>query len=253
MGGGMGGAGFPFNMDYETLASHLRDVPTPADPRVVAALPRSTYITGGGAAEDEQNTCAVCQTEYAEGDRLVHLPCLHRYHDECVTPWLEGHKSCPIWCVFLGGLGFVFRCVCARASCLCSTVVFALTRSDFVSTLTPPPLANTPSPLQQARSVVNRPAPNVYACGDIPFPCLQNSTLVAFLSTLTPFFCKKLCAMQTIYMKEPTSASGAAATFSVKNDQVKKMYMLSPRVKSISSYPPPPTNHLLQRPPRQST
>ncbi|KAI8462935.1 MAG: hypothetical protein J3K34DRAFT_445799 [Monoraphidium minutum] len=79
-------------MDYEHLASQLHDVQTPADPRVVAALPRSSYMAGGGEAD----ACAVCQCEYQEGDRMVHFPCLHKYHEDCVLPWLEAHKTCPL-------------------------------------------------------------------------------------------------------------------------------------------------------------
>uniref|UniRef100_A0ACD6AEB0 Uncharacterized protein n=1 Tax=Avena sativa TaxID=4498 RepID=A0ACD6AEB0_AVESA len=45
----------------------------------------------------EQAECAVCLDDFAKGDVLVHLPCVHRFHWDCALPWLEGaaSSSCP--------------------------------------------------------------------------------------------------------------------------------------------------------------
>ncbi|THU52697.1 hypothetical protein C4D60_Mb10t06650 [Musa balbisiana] len=48
-----------------------------------------------GWRSSEQADCAVCLEEYETGDILVHLPCDHRFHWDCVLPWLESSSHCP--------------------------------------------------------------------------------------------------------------------------------------------------------------
>jgi len=48
--------------------------------------------------EDEENSpsCAVCMTEFVEGDVVNTLPCGHEFHKECVAKWLPIKKVCPL-------------------------------------------------------------------------------------------------------------------------------------------------------------
>ncbi|CAL9122807.1 probable E3 ubiquitin-protein ligase RHY1A [Musa acuminata AAA Group] len=48
-----------------------------------------------GWRSSEQADCAVCLEEFETGDILVHLPCDHRFHWDCVLPWLESSSHCP--------------------------------------------------------------------------------------------------------------------------------------------------------------
>lgn len=41
-------------------------------------------------------SCAVCLTDYEDGDRLCILPCLHCYHAGCIEIWLANHSRCPL-------------------------------------------------------------------------------------------------------------------------------------------------------------
>eukprot|EP00053_Salpingoeca_punica_P012590 m.112808 g.112808 ORF g.112808 m.112808 type:complete len:161 (-) comp15987_c2_seq3:3643-4125(-) len=50
-------------------------------------------IQGRGPASDE---CAICMCTFEIGERLRLLPCLHKYHSDCVDPWLKRTVSCPI-------------------------------------------------------------------------------------------------------------------------------------------------------------
>jgi len=45
---------------------------------------------------DAHVTCAICMCEYEDGDVLMILPCLHRYHTQCVSVWLKQRRSCPM-------------------------------------------------------------------------------------------------------------------------------------------------------------
>lgn len=46
-----------------------------------------------------KETCPICIVDFEEGDDLRQLPCegQHRFHQDCVDPWLlELSSSCPI-------------------------------------------------------------------------------------------------------------------------------------------------------------
>lgn len=43
----------------------------------------------------EQDDCSVCLEHFLAGQLLIHLPCKHRFHPDCLTPWLESHGQCP--------------------------------------------------------------------------------------------------------------------------------------------------------------
>ncbi|KAF0896716.1 hypothetical protein E2562_027059 [Oryza meyeriana var. granulata] len=42
------------------------------------------------------DVCAVCLDEVRERhQRVTRLPCSHKYHSECVLPWLAIQPDCP--------------------------------------------------------------------------------------------------------------------------------------------------------------
>ena len=49
-----------------------------------------------GDDENDENLCIICVDEYEAGDELVVLPCIHRFHDDCIEEWLQQHDTCPI-------------------------------------------------------------------------------------------------------------------------------------------------------------
>ncbi|XP_030078450.1 E3 ubiquitin-protein ligase RNF43 [Microcaecilia unicolor] len=40
--------------------------------------------------------CAVCLEEFTEGQDLRIISCFHEFHKECVDPWLQQHRTCPL-------------------------------------------------------------------------------------------------------------------------------------------------------------
>eukprot|EP00803_Ostreobium_quekettii_P003843 evm.model.scf_694.6 EVM.evm.TU.scf_694.6 scf_694:65624-66977(+) len=74
------------------------------------SVPPYTYHAPRGAASEDPGDqkgdaddrpavlCAICYDGIVEGDRVRALPCCHKYHDQCIVPWLEkkGRRStCP--------------------------------------------------------------------------------------------------------------------------------------------------------------
>lgn len=56
-----------------------------------------TASTSGTAVGVESERCSICLSVFEEGECLRVLPCLHRYHMQCVDRWLYKQSSaCPI-------------------------------------------------------------------------------------------------------------------------------------------------------------
>lgn len=42
------------------------------------------------------NTCSVCLDEFKDEDILVKLNCEHIFHKDCLEPWLNDNRNCPL-------------------------------------------------------------------------------------------------------------------------------------------------------------
>ncbi|KAF4788087.1 E3 ubiquitin-protein ligase RNF6 [Turdus rufiventris] len=57
----------------------------------------STRNYGDVHTENERSkTCSVCINEYAAGNKLRQLPCMHEFHIHCIDRWLSENSTCPI-------------------------------------------------------------------------------------------------------------------------------------------------------------
>ena len=52
----------------------------------------------GDAAVDNGLACSVCVEDFVKGQDIRVLPCQHKFHPECIDPWLLNVSgTCPLW------------------------------------------------------------------------------------------------------------------------------------------------------------
>ena len=59
------------------------------------------HSSGSGEEKSESGlTCSVCTDEFVKGQNVRVLPCNHKFHPECIDPWLLNVSgTCPLWYV----------------------------------------------------------------------------------------------------------------------------------------------------------
>ncbi|XP_020703865.1 uncharacterized protein LOC110115076 isoform X3 [Dendrobium catenatum] len=79
--------------DYEMLlALDENNHNVGASERQINSLPQSVIQQN----TDSEEACAVCLETPVVGDAIRHLPCLHKFHKDCIDTWLRRKRSCPI-------------------------------------------------------------------------------------------------------------------------------------------------------------
>lgn len=78
--------------DYETLLQlDENNHHGGASENQINSLPESIIQNA-----DTQEACAVCLEPPSAGDTVRHLPCLHKFHKDCIDAWLRRKRTCPI-------------------------------------------------------------------------------------------------------------------------------------------------------------
>ena len=73
------------------------DVINPVPASMIELLPKSEFTAANAANFSEENKqCTICQCEYEVKQEYIILPCLHRFHTECVSEWFARKNTCPI-------------------------------------------------------------------------------------------------------------------------------------------------------------
>lgn len=47
-------------------------------------------------SEENNHTCSICLEDFAAKQQLYRLPCMHRFHSNCVKPWILSNGQCPV-------------------------------------------------------------------------------------------------------------------------------------------------------------
>lgn len=59
--------------------------------------PALKYSKEDRVVSEEQSTCAVCLSDFKDGEAVRLLPeCLHCFHAPCIDMWLMSHTNCPM-------------------------------------------------------------------------------------------------------------------------------------------------------------
>jgi len=46
--------------------------------------------------ENDTEQCPVCLETFEEGMTVVETPCNHKFHNNCISRWLQSHSTCPV-------------------------------------------------------------------------------------------------------------------------------------------------------------
>ncbi|XP_022783061.1 RING finger protein 11-like isoform X2 [Stylophora pistillata] len=58
---------------------------------LIQHLPVGKYDGSKG----KKRECVICMTDFAMGDPIRFLPCMHIYHKDCIEDWLVRSFTCP--------------------------------------------------------------------------------------------------------------------------------------------------------------
>ncbi|KAL4640436.1 RING finger protein 150-like [Arapaima gigas] len=64
--------------------------------KAISKLQVRTIRKGDKETESDFDNCAVCIEGYKPNDVVRILPCKHVFHKNCVDPWLQDHRTCPM-------------------------------------------------------------------------------------------------------------------------------------------------------------
>jgi len=67
----------------------------PASKSDIEALHTET-LTEESCKHHAEHPCAVCQDHLNANEEICTLACGHTFHKDCVVPWLELHRTCPL-------------------------------------------------------------------------------------------------------------------------------------------------------------
>ncbi|KAL9245676.1 hypothetical protein vseg_019300 [Gypsophila vaccaria] len=69
---------------------------TGVDKRALKTFPVVKYTTMGNIIQGLSTECAICISEFKNGEKVKILPkCHHGFHVKCIGKWLSSHSSCP--------------------------------------------------------------------------------------------------------------------------------------------------------------
>ncbi|RMZ86922.1 hypothetical protein DV736_g5852, partial [Chaetothyriales sp. CBS 134916] len=77
---------------------HNADFTTASAPALaLSTLPTPAPQASAAAASDNHPGCAICTEDFTQGEEMRVLPCNHKFHPDCIDPWLLNVSgTCPL-------------------------------------------------------------------------------------------------------------------------------------------------------------
>ena len=67
----------------------------PIDDEIIENLP-ITKLNDIEKLSDEDKKCTICLENFNKNDNIIHLPCIHFFHEVCIKNWFQRQNFCPI-------------------------------------------------------------------------------------------------------------------------------------------------------------
>jgi len=86
-------------LDYNALMDvHERfNQPRGLEPQLLESLPEYQFQKAKSQnMSGEHKSCMICMEEFEDGENIRLLPCLHRFHRDCIDKWLNTSTTCPV-------------------------------------------------------------------------------------------------------------------------------------------------------------
>uniref|UniRef100_W5KH98 RING-type E3 ubiquitin transferase n=1 Tax=Astyanax mexicanus TaxID=7994 RepID=W5KH98_ASTMX len=77
----------------ESLAIDVEQAHPPASEQIIDSLPHIIVLDDH---RGQEQSCAICCSEYVNEEVATQLPCRHMFHKLCVTLWLRKSGTCPV-------------------------------------------------------------------------------------------------------------------------------------------------------------
>ena len=88
---------FPSQTIHYIIPIHIppsRPTPPPLHPSLFHLLPTFTYYSSATCGAPPE--CAICLTEFKDGEVGRKLGCDHSFHRNCIDVWLRKTNNCPL-------------------------------------------------------------------------------------------------------------------------------------------------------------
>ena len=63
---------------------------------IISVLPTSKKAKDAKAKDTkEEESCPICLDTFEEGEELMTTPCFHKFHENCLSKWMNESSKCP--------------------------------------------------------------------------------------------------------------------------------------------------------------